>query len=321
MKIIDLAKKINLSVSTVSRVLSNDPTIKVREETKRLIIEEARKNNVKIKDMTYKNILIITAYNKEVEVIDPYYLNLRSLLEMKLKKANFNFEVVEYSSKIKFNKINIFLGSFKSEDIENISKNKKYNIFCDSYVSIDNIDCVAFDYKMSVFNAIDELYEKGHRNIGFIGGNDHNNDIDFREKYYVKYMEEKNIFDSNNMYIESFDSITGYNGVLKLFAKKNIPTALFVANDTIALGCYKALKEMKISVPSDVSIIGFNDSDFAKFLSPSLTSVNINVDNMLDETVKLIEEKVSTNRNYSKKIFLPTMISKRESVEFNKTDI
>lgn len=86
MKIIDLAKKINLSVSTVSRVLSNDPTIKVREETKRLIIEEARKNNVKIKDMTYKNILIITAYNKEVEVTDPYYLNLRSLLEMKLKK-------------------------------------------------------------------------------------------------------------------------------------------------------------------------------------------------------------------------------------------
>lgn len=95
MKIIDLAKKINLSVSTVSRVLSNDPTIKVREETKKLIIEEAKKNNVKIKDMTYKNILIITAYNKEVEVTDPYYLNLRSLLEMKLKKANFNFEVVK----------------------------------------------------------------------------------------------------------------------------------------------------------------------------------------------------------------------------------
>lgn len=303
MTISELAKKLNFSISTISRVLSNDPTIKVKEETQKLIIKEALKNNIKIKDKNDKNVLIITSYKKEVETTDPYYLNLRTALEIKLNNNSYKYETVEYSDSIKYAKTNIFLGSFKNEDIQKISVNKKHNIFCDSFPNASNIDCVSFDYKASVYMVLNYLVNNGHTKIAFIGGNDHSNDIDFREKYYRKFMNDKLTLNEEHIYINSFDSYTGYEGAKKIFSKDNIPTALFVANDSIAIGCYKALKEFSISIPNQVSIIGFNDSSFSEFLIPSLSSVKISCENIINETINLIEEKNNNGRIYPKKSY------------------
>ncbi len=55
----------------------------------------------------------------------------------------------------------------------------------------------------------------------------------------------------------------------------NPPTAIFCANDRMAVGCYEALKEMGLSIPEDVSVIGYDDDEIARHLSPPLTSMNL----------------------------------------------
>ncbi|NYV27847.1 LacI family DNA-binding transcriptional regulator [Streptobacillus felis] len=313
MKLKDLSKELNISISTISRVLSNDQNLKVKEETRNVIIETAIKNGYKFKN-NINDVLIVTSYKKQVESDDPYYLTLRNLIEKELVKNHFNFRVVEYSSFISFKKYNIFLGSFNDEQLENIRNNKKINILCDSFTNKENIDCVSFDYKHSVYTVLDTFINKGHTNIGFIGGKDNNSKLDFREEYFRKYMKDTNLLNDDYIYIDNFNSKTGYDGVKKIFKKKINPTALFVANDSIAMGCYKALKEMKKKIPSEVSIIGFNNSEFSEFMIPPLSSVQIFINHIVKESVLLLLEHSESKRKYSKKIILNTKLLLRESV-------
>lgn len=313
MKLKDLANELNISISTISRVLSNDKNLKVKDETRNIIIETAIKNGYKFKNKG-NDVLIVTSYKKQVESDDPYYLSLRDLIEKELIKNHFSFKVVEYSSFINFKKYNIFLGAFTDEQLETIRNNKKTNILCDSFTNKENIDCVSFDYKYSVYTVLDTFINKGHTKIAFIGGKDNNSKLDFREEYFRKYMTNYKLLDEKFIYIDNFNSKTGYDGVKQIFSNTNQPTAIFVANDSIAMGCYKALKEEKKKIPNEVAIIGFNNLEFSEFMIPPLSSVQIFMNHIVKETILLLKENIDSKRKYSKKIIINTKLLIRESI-------
>jgi len=68
---------------------------------------------------------------------------------------------------------------------------------------------------------------------------------------------------------------TGYSGTQKLMALPKPPTAIFCQNDRMAVGCYEALKELRLAIPHDISVIGYDDDELARHLSPPLTSMNL----------------------------------------------
>lgn len=68
---------------------------------------------------------------------------------------------------------------------------------------------------------------------------------------------------------------SGYEGTQQLMALAHPPTAIFCQNDRMAVGCYEALKEMHLSIPNDVSVIGYDDDEIARHVSPPLTTVNL----------------------------------------------
>lgn len=314
MKLIKMSEKLGISITTISRVLTNDPNIKVKESTKNKIIEFALENGYEFKNKeNKKEVLIITSYNKETEIEDPYYKELRILLEKELIKNNFKYKNIEYNNKIKFNKYNILIGHFNKNQLKDISNNNKINILCDSYTNEENIDCISFDYKHSVYNVLNVFIKRGHNKIAFIGGRDSYGSVDFREKYYKNYMIKNNKYNDKYIYVDKFNSATGYKGIKEIY-KNNNPTAIFVANDTIAIGCYKALNEIGKIIGKDVSIIGFNNSDFAEFMTPQLSSVQLFINNIVKETIALLIEHITLKRKYSKKVTLSTKLVKRESL-------
>lgn len=317
MKLKDMARELNVSVSTISRVLSNDETLKIKDSTKSKIINFALKNGIEINTKKkIDEVLIITNYKDITELDDPYYLNLRIMLENELTMNSFKFKIKKYKENIKLDKYNILIGSFNEKQLEYLNSQNKYIILCDSYTNIKSIDCVTFDYKNSVKSVLDKLYNLNHRKIAFIGGKE--KDIeDFRQEYYVKFMLKNNLYNEDLIYIDKFNSKTGYDGILSIFSKID-PTAIFVANDNIAIGCYKALKELNKNVPDDVSIIGFNDLDFSEFMLPSLTSVHIYTNNIIKETVKLLIEQYNKKKNYSKRVLLDTTLIIRDSITKNE---
>ena len=95
----------------------------------------------------------------------------------------------------------------------------------------------------------------------------------------------------------------------------NLPTALFVANDSMAAGCYKAAYESGLKIPEDISIIGFNDIPTAKYMIPPLTTVRVYMEFMGEYAVHMLEERVFGERELCLKMTAPTKLYVRDSVK------
>jgi DNA-binding LacI/PurR family transcriptional regulator len=111
-----------------------------------------------------------------------------------------------------------------------------------------------------------------------------------------------------------FDRASGYHAALRLLKMVPRPTALFAANDLVALGALLAAKELGISCPHDVSIVGFDDSEFDIFTEPALTSVRQSGYQMGNTAARLLLERIENKRDQPRQIILPTELIIRNSV-------
>ena len=82
----------------------------------------------------------------------------------------------------------------------------------------------------------------------------------------------------------------------------------------MAVGCYKAAYELGISIPKDISIIGFNDIPTAKYMIPPLTTVRLYMEFMGEYAVRMLEERILSGREISVKVTVPTRLYVRDSV-------
>ena len=98
-----------------------------------------------------------------------------------------------------------------------------------------------------------------------------------------------------------------------MLSQNEKPTALFVANDSIAIGCYKAAYELGVKIPKDLSIVGFNDVSSAQYMFPPLTTVKLYTEIMGESAVDLLLERVATKREICKTITIHTKLIERDS--------
>ena len=99
------------------------------------------------------------------------------------------------------------------------------------------------------------------------------------------------------------------NGLLLLDEE---PTAVFCDDDVIAAGLYLAARERGVRIPEDLSVIGFDDMDFARVLSPPLTTVALDAELLGSTSFELLEKRLSGTRT-RKRIVLPAELLVRES--------
>ena len=133
--------------------------------------------------------------------------------------------------------------------------------------------------------------------------------------------EKKYIYNKNYLYsIEKYDNNNrfpykmGYELMIKALSGEDIPTAFFCRNDAMAVGAYKAVAEKGLKIPEDVSIVGFDDYPSAKYMFPSLTTIKVSTEFIGDATVDLILERIHGNREYVKKVFVPTELKIRKKL-------
>ncbi|HSP47082.1 MAG TPA: substrate-binding domain-containing protein, partial [Clostridiaceae bacterium] len=112
-----------------------------------------------------------------------------------------------------------------------------------------------------------------------------------------------------------FSHKSGYRLMKEALQKPVRPTAFFMGNDSMALGAYKAISEMGLKIPEDISIVGFNDLPSAKYMVPSLTTIRVYSDYLGHAVVDLLNESILTNREYRKKVIIPVSLRIRESVK------
>lgn len=332
----EIASKAGVSVSTVSRVLNHDSTILVTDETKMKIFEVSEELEYKtIKERKIKNksnlkslkIGIVEMYDTIMQLEDPYYLMLRNIVEKEC--FNNNIEVIklfkkdngyEYIGNVSLNGI-IAVGNFSKEEIKYMKKISDTIVFLDSSPNEQAYDSVEINFKLGVTKALNYLKSLGHNNIGYIGirytlNDGKINEIDLRYKYYLEYMKEQNIFNENfNIECDEMTSLAGYKLMNDFLQNhKQLPTAFFIGNDTVATGVYRALEEHNIVVGKDISIIGFNDSIICKHMNPPLTSIRVHIEYLAQSAVALMIERLNGNRSYAKKVLIPSELIIRDSV-------
>ena len=321
----DIADKVGVSQSTVSRVLnldeslnvSNDTKIKifsVAEELEYVSLRNRKKNKV-------QSVAIINWYTAEQELEDTYYLSLRIAVEKACAKNSLNRTRIYSGESIdELSKQDgvICIGKFGDEEIQKIEKLSKNIVFVDSSPDSRKFDSVIIDFNEAMDESLDYLYDLGHRKIAFVSGVEFykNSDKcveDLRRSSYIDYVKSKNIYDENMIKTGKYTYKDGYELVKELLSQNNIPTALFVGSDTMAVGAYKAIYESDLKIPNDISVISFNDQPSAKYLIPSLTSVKVYTEHMGISAVDLIIENLLSERDFRKRVVISTKLKKRDS--------
>ncbi len=330
----EIANKAGVSVSTVSRVLNHDVTILVTDDTKMRIFEAAEELEYKtIKERKTSRcnskkvkIGIVEMYDAIMQLEDPYYLLLRNVVEKDCFESD--IEVIKlFKKEDKYEFIGeegidgiVAIGKFSKEEISYMNNLSKNIVFLDSSPNDYLYDSVKINFELGVTQALNHLISLQHSNIGYIGSKNTLSDekiyrLDERYKCYKEYMEDKNLYNEKyEIECNEMTSMSGYISTKKFLEENDIPTAFFIANDTIATGVYRALQEHSIVIGKDVSLIGFNDSIICKHMNPPLTSIRVHIEYLGQSAVSLIKEKINNERYYPKKVIIPSELIVRESV-------
>lgn len=320
----DIASEVGVSPATVSRVLNEDKTVQVRDITRTKIFEVAEKlqyktiatrysKNTKIAQKKYKAALIL-GYSEKGEIDDSYYLSIRYGIEKQAKETKISLSKY-YFPDIK-SKINsaikdidgiIAVGYFKEEDMAVLEGLSSNIIFVDYSPNEQKYDSVVTDLTKITKKVVDHFMEYGYQRIGFIGGMD-SDELDQREVSFREYTSYKGIFSEEDIHIGDFSSISGYNIASKIVKAGNFPKALYIANDSLAIGALRAFNENSIKIPEEISIISVNDIPAAKFTFPSLSTVKIHSEFMGETSVNLLKKRLTTSKEIPIKIIVPTDI-------------
>jgi LacI family transcriptional regulator len=140
-----------------------------------------------------------------------------------------------------------------------------------------DIPSVDVDNVQGALSAVRHLHLLGHRRIGIVT----NAPLVYaasrqRLAGYRRALEEAHIpHDDALVHQGNFDEESGYAAVKELLAVDEVPSAVFIASDMVAMGALRALQEEGVSVPEDMAIVGFDDITAARFITPALTTIHV----------------------------------------------
>ncbi|QGX40228.1 LacI family DNA-binding transcriptional regulator [Permianibacter aggregans] len=135
--------------------------------------------------------------------------------------------------------------------------------------------CVFIDDHAAAYQLTEHLIKLGHQQIGFLcGGEQHRSTAERREGYEAALRDHGVKIDKRLIVEGEYAFDYGVKGAKKLLGKKDRPTAIFASNDEMAAGALFAARLMGLSVPGDVSIVGFEDSPFSRQTWPQLTTAH-----------------------------------------------
>lgn len=281
-----LALHLGLSAGTVSSVLNNAPSASsIPEHTRNRILEAARKFNYR-PNFVARSLRVQRTYTVGViaeEIGDAYGATVISGIEAFLRKNNFFFLTVahrhddhllrSYSQLLLARGVEGVITIDTSIDRQPVLP----TVAIAGHRSVPNVTNIVLDHYCAARLVLRHLLDLGHRRIAFFRGPSSSSDSLPRWKAIQDVSAELNLPIYPELVFPLEDtpnpSDIGYLPAEALLATKVLFTALFAYNDISALGAMSVFREADLSVPRDVSVVGFDDVSLASFAIPPLTTV------------------------------------------------
>ena len=328
----DIAKLANVSPATVSRVLNHDETLNVTSKTKKRIFESAEKlaytkHRHKIKSkQPNKKIGIVTWYTVEKEINDPYFISIRMGIQREARDNNIDFDVIYNDNNLRKNVASeeyhgiIVLGRFSEETRDFIESLYNNIVYVNSVDHRFRYDSVYVDFRAITKDVLEYLLEKGHKKIGYIGGQEivpetGHRHTDQRELEFQETMYQNNLFNSKYFKVGDYAIESGYRLINELLKETydDLPTAIFCGNDSIAIGVVRGILENNLKIPEDIAIFSVNDIPTLQYTSPSLSTVKVYSEFMGVLSVRMLQEQINNERDLKLTVFVPYELIHRES--------
>jgi LacI family transcriptional regulator len=156
-------------------------------------------------------------------------------------------------------------------------------------MDVPGCDTLVFDNFGGALSVTQHLIALGHRRIATIYGPQHNTDGRTRLDGYRAALRAAGIEPSPELEIPGlFTERSGYDAAEVLVTMKSRPSAVFVANDHMAVGLMGALHDYGLQIPADIALAGFDDIPMARYLTPPLTTVHLDVETLGRRAVGLL---------------------------------
>lgn len=189
-------------------------------------------------------------------------------------------------------------------------------VYIDFLPNYTPAQAILIDNLAGAEQAVNHLIETGRRQIAFIAGDIQHPSISARFEGYRRTLERHQIpFDPQLTLIDKPDTNFqyGYEAAGELIQRQVKFDAIFAANDALALGALRWLTEQKINVPGEVALVGFDDVAAATQANPPLTTIRVNKEEMGILGLKTIVEIIQTQKEPNTKIIVPTTLVIRKS--------
>lgn len=291
----DVAEESGFSKATVSAVLNDADTVSdsTREKIDQVIDElnyrprAAAQNGFRTGDTKTVGLIIKEEGN-------PYYADILSGARAYANERGYT--VVSASSEGKYDNEQQIVDVFKGKDIDGLivipvmGRGADFSYLFDlkrrnfPFVLLENIrgiqaSLVDIDNEAASHMAASHLIEKGHRHIVHFSGPEYSMHSEERVRGIRKAFSESHLVFSDDLIVPTGARLNdGYEVGLEYFgqlAPDERPSAVICYNDLTAIGLMRALRELDVSVPEDVSIVGFDDIEMSKYISVPLTSVRV----------------------------------------------
>ena len=288
--IYDLAKKLNISIATVSRALKDDPV--VSKKTKKKIAELAE-------EMGYRsNHFARNLRNQRTNTIGVIVPRLNSYFmstviagiesvannegyNLIISQSSESFDKEKASAKTMFdNRVDGILVSlaYDTEDLSHFDsffKRRIPLIFFDRVVDDENCTNILIDNRKAAYEATTHLIKQGCNRIVHITATPKRNVYVERLQGYKHALSDNDIpFKQEYVLISNLSQEAGMIAAQEILKMNPLPDAVFVANDNCAVGCMLALKQAGIKIPEDIAFVGFNNDPVSKVIEPNLTTIN-----------------------------------------------
>ncbi|MCH4886815.1 LacI family DNA-binding transcriptional regulator [Acidaminobacter sp. JC074] len=325
----DIAKEVGVSAATVSRVLNHDKSLSVSNDKRKLILETAERMSYipmrtrKKKTVNNKyRLALIHWYTIDQELEDPYYLSIRIGIEKKAVDQKVEVIKLYAPSKDDLKALTsidgmICMGKFSDKEIKLFKAVTSNLVFVDSSPYEEVYDSVVLDVERAVVKIVDKLIIDGCETIGYIGGREYAGSDQVpigekREGVFEAYLTSKGMFDPSHVYIGKFLAESGYRLMLEAI-EKGLPSAFFIASDSMAVGAMRALHEKGIKIPDQISLIGFNDIPTSNYTVPPLSTLRVHKEFMGETALNLMMERIIDHRLIAKKVVVPTELIIRQT--------
>jgi LacI family transcriptional regulator len=319
----DIAAKAGVSAATVSRVLNNDPSLAVSEETRsrifgiaeQLAYKPSRLRKLKQEEHLAKQQIGLLMWSSlEDERDDPYFSSIRRGIELRCEELGLSIaKIMRGSSGAELTPCHhldglIAVGSIRLDDILELYGNRDRIILVNHPDAPSSMDSVRLNYEAAIDDALAYLLKLGHRRIAYVGGEESIHRLagpgtdraerttarDARRHRFSSVLNERGIYSADYDLVSEWSSNGGYVGMQRLLGlgAERRPTACLMGSDPMAVGALRALNEVGLTVPGDMSMIGFDDIEISAYLNPPLTTVKAYTELMGRTGVQLLLERL-----------------------------